>query len=165
MQAAPPTRREIREKGRAHYKRVLRRAMADHGVSQSALALACGVAHTLVEHWLDLDHDARPGLENIAMMPEPIRHVLIDALLGELGETSWVGVPADPRAHVAQVVEVLGACSTAFARVAVGDRRGPRDEPGEHELRGVRDAAKTAKEHAAGVEAWAAGQLDGRPPC
>lgn len=130
--------------------------MHEHDLSLVELASACGVSKTLVEHWLDLEHDSRPGLENVAMMPAPIRDALMSELAGELGQSSPVLVPADARAHVAQVVEALGACSTAFARAAASG------EAGEHELRGVRESARAAEEHAAGVRAWATGGLEAR---
>lgn len=97
-------------------------ALREAGVSQSALAQACGVSQQRVAQWLSPESDATPNLRHIHDMPRSVRRALGQALL-DAAEGQVVPLPAAvwERALLGCVARV--AAVAARIEESKGDRR------------------------------------------
>lgn len=68
-------------------------ALREAGVSQGAIAEACGVSQQRVAQWACPDHDAEPHLGHVRRMPRSVRRALGEALVAG-ADAQVIPVPA-----------------------------------------------------------------------
>lgn len=99
-------------------------ALHEAGVSQSALAAACGVSQSRVAQWVHPEHDAEPHLGHVRKMPKAVRRALGEALVA--GADAQV-IPVPVPMFVDAVFRASTHLASVYAQVeafkTTGDRK------------------------------------------